>query len=69
VQTLSCKRSLSTATGTGVEDLDLLPNDEATARKGWKAKCLPKTLGAGGKREPTLAAGAIPSKAAASFCI
>jgi len=52
-----------------VEDFDLLPNDEATARKGWKAKCLPKTLGAGGKREPTLAAGAIPSKAAASFCI
>jgi hypothetical protein len=27
-----------------VEDFDLLPNDEATARKGWKAKCLPKTL-------------------------
>src|SRR5262249_35300511 len=54
--------SLSTATGTGVEDLDLLPNDEATARKGWKAKCLPKTLGDGGKREPTLTAGAIPSK-------
>jgi len=28
VQRLSCKRSLSTATGTGVEDFDLLPNDE-----------------------------------------
>jgi len=28
VQRLSCERSLSTATGTGVEDFDLLPNDE-----------------------------------------
>jgi hypothetical protein len=46
VQRLSCKRSLSTATGTGVEDFDLLPNDEAATRKGWKAKCLPKTLAA-----------------------
>jgi hypothetical protein len=28
VQRLSCKRSLSTATGTGGEDFDLHPNDE-----------------------------------------
>ena len=28
MQRLSCKRSLSTATGTSVEDFDLLPNDE-----------------------------------------
>ena len=28
MQRLSCKRSLSTATGTGGEDFDLRPNDE-----------------------------------------
>ena len=28
MQRRSCKRSLSTATGSGVEDFDLLPNDE-----------------------------------------
>jgi hypothetical protein len=40
VQTLSCKPSLSTATGTGVEDFDLLPNGEATARKGLEGELL-----------------------------
>jgi hypothetical protein len=40
VQHLSCKRSLSTATGTGVEDFDLLPNDEAHSEEGLEGEVL-----------------------------